>query len=266
MSGTAVAELVAHYVARARLVLAERQRSLDDARQRAIRSERLAALTTLAAGAAHELSTPLATIAVVARELEHRAGALAEPGPVADALRDDARLIRTEVDRCQVILDGMSGRANSASAATVATLPVRDLASLAQSRLPGEQQARLDVEIADGAATAAASGPELAQALSSLLKNAFDASGSQERVHLRFAPRGSMLRIEVHDHGNGMSPDVQARAGEPFFTTKEPGRGLGLGLFLTRTLAERAGGSLRFEDRGGTIAILEVPSLESGAR
>jgi two-component system sensor histidine kinase RegB len=105
----------------------------------------------------------------------------------------------------------------------------------------------------------------LAQALLSLLKNAFDASGSHERVRLRFEPHGSMLRIEVRDHGGGMSPEVRARAGEPFFTTKEPGRGLGLGLFLTRTLAERAGGSLWFENSGGTIAILEVPSLESSA-
>ena len=61
----------------------------------------LASLTTLAAGAAHELSTPLATIAVAARELERNA-AIAEPAAVGAALKDDARLIRTEVDRCQL--------------------------------------------------------------------------------------------------------------------------------------------------------------------
>lgn len=266
LSGTAIAELVAHYVSRTRRVLAERQRSLDEANERAVRSERLAALTTLAAGAAHELSTPLATIAVAARELERSAGALAGADRVAAALRDDAQLIRTEVDRCQVILDGMSGRANTAGTDTVTTLSPEALAQLAQSRLSPEQQARLQVEIAGDARTPAASGPELAQAVAALLKNAFDASGPADRVQLRFLPNGSRLRIEVQDHGTGMSPEARARAGEPFYTTKAPGCGLGLGLFLTRTLAERSGGSLRFEGQLSTTAILEVPALAESNR
>jgi two-component system sensor histidine kinase RegB len=262
LSGTAVAELVAHYVERARVLLADRQRSLDEARARAVRSERLAALTALAAGAAHELSTPLATIAVAARELDRNAGTLVEPGPLVTSLRDDARLIRTEVDRCQVILDGMSGRANSTTTGAAATVAAPALAQLARSRLTGDQQARLQVEIADGVGVPAANGQELAQAVSALLKNAFDASAPGARVALRFGSRESMVRIEVHDSGGGMSAETRARAGEPFYTTKEPGRGLGLGLFLTRTLADRCGGSLRFEGTAGTIAILEVPALE----
>lgn len=263
LSGTAVGELVAHYITRAQWLLADRQRSLDEASARAVRSERLAALTALAAGAAHELSTPLATIAVAARELDRNAGQLVEPNAIVASLRDDARLIRTEVDRCQVILDGMSGRANSATAAIAAAVPAQTLAQLAQSRLPAEQQARLQVEVAETTGMPAANGPELAQAVSALLKNAFDASGPADRVRLRFAPHGSMVRIEVHDHGSGMSAEARTRAGEPFYTTKEPGRGLGLGLFLTRTLAERSGGSLRFEGTAGTIAILEVPAMET---
>jgi two-component system, sensor histidine kinase RegB len=68
-----------------------------------------------------------------------------------------------------------------------------------------------------------------------------------------------MLRIEVHDQGSGMSDEVMRRAGEPFFTTKDAGRGLGLGVFLARTFAERLGGTLWFERRGGTLAIMEIP-------
>src|SRR5207249_3370837 len=111
LAGAAIAELVAHYVSRARAALALRQQQVDEARGRALRSEHLAALTTLAAGAAHELSTPLATIAVAARELERHADRLSRELPPVEPLKDDAKLIRTEVDRCQVILDGMSGRA-----------------------------------------------------------------------------------------------------------------------------------------------------------
>ncbi len=58
-----------------------------------------------------------------------------------------------------------------------------------------------------------------------------------------------------------MCADAKRRAGEPFFTTKEPGHGLGLGLFLVRTFAERSGGTLEFDDVRGTTAILEIPAL-----
>jgi two-component system, sensor histidine kinase RegB len=74
-----------------------------------------------------------------------------------------------------------------------------------------------------------------------------------------------MIRIEVHDRGCGMSDEVMRRAGEPFFTTKDAGRGLGLGVFLARTYAERAGGMLWFERSGGTVAILEIPKASEAA-
>jgi two-component system sensor histidine kinase RegB len=129
LAGAAVAELVAHYVTRARVVLAQRQQQLDEARDRAVRSERLASLTTLAAGAAHELSTPLATIAVAARELERNATRVSEPTGLVGALEDDARLIRSEVHRCQAIMERPSdGRGTDNGAAR----PERDRAAGAQ--------------------------------------------------------------------------------------------------------------------------------------
>jgi len=259
LAAAEVTELVAHYVARSHAALAHRQGQLDDARDRAASSERLASLTTLAAGAAHELSTPLATIALAARELERSAARLSEPDEIVAGVKDDARLIRTEVDRCRMILDGMSGRASNATAAAPAALTPDAIARLAQERLTGEQRRWLRVEVAPGIAGAFVEGPEIVQAVSSLLKNAFDASDANSAVELRFARRGAMMRIEVQDGGTGMSPEARRRAGEPFYTTKEPGRGLGLGLFLARTFAERHGGTLQFEGEPGTTAILELP-------
>src|SRR5262245_12687640 len=206
-SGAAIAELVAHYVARARLALAQRQQQLDDARERAVRSERLASLTTLAAGAAHELSTPLATIAVAAGELERNAIRVAEPAPVGDALRDDARLIRAELDRCQAILDGMSGRAGGNITNALEPLAPSSMASLIRDRLAAADRQRLVVEIDPQALTPSATGAEVVQAVSSLLKNAFDASPGGDEVVLRFGSRGAAARIEVRDRGFGMSAD-----------------------------------------------------------
>ena len=261
-SGAAIAELVAHYVARARVALAQRQRQLDDARERAARSERLSSLTTLAAGAAHELSTPLGTIAVAARELERNAARVSEPTPVGTALKDDARLIRAELDRCQAILDGMSGRAGGDVTTTLEPLPPSAIARLIRERLTEAHRQRLVVEIDPNAPVPSATGAEVIQAVSSLLKNAFDASNGADPVVLRFRALAEASRIEVHDRGVGMSADARRRAGEPFYTTKEPGRGLGLGLFLVRAFVERAGGRLEFNAESGTTAILELPAVE----
>lgn len=259
LCGVAIAELVGHYVAAAGTVLAERQRSLEDARARAARSEHLASLTTLAAGAAHELSTPLATIAVIAQELQRSVAQLSQPDAVVDELREDARMIRTEVDRCTVILDGMSGRATDGLASASPALAISSIVHLARARLPEDRQRRLRIESVPDGVVPGGTGQELGQALASLLKNAFDASGPADQVLVRFVHDGAHLRIEVQDRGAGMSDETRRRAGEPFFSTKEPGRGLGLGVFLARTIAERAGGSLSFEDGTGTTAVLQIP-------
>ena len=97
------------------------------------------------------------------------------------------------------------------------------------------------------------------QVLLSLVKNAFDATHGPEPVTLDVEPHDGAFTFAVQDEGQGMSPETLQRAGEPFYTTKEPGRGLGLGLFLARVFAERCGGSLTLQSDRGTTAILELP-------
>ena len=248
---TSLAELAAYVVGRASV-------AVEALRERAARADRLVSLTTLAAGAAHELSTPLGTIAIAARELELAAGR----GVPAAELADDARLIRTEVDRCRAILDQMSGRAGGIAADVPERLDVGAAIAATLAELPSAAAARVRFEPADGVPAIDVSRAGLRQAILSLVSNALDASAPGEPVVVAAAARRDVpgVRITVRDHGSGMTPDALARAGEPFFTTKEAGRGIGLGLFLARIFAERHGGALALDADGGTVASIELPA------
>jgi two-component system sensor histidine kinase RegB len=94
-----------------------------------------------------------------------------------------------------------------------------------------------------------------------LIHNGLDASGEAGRVRLESSLHEDQLQISVRDSGQGMSEEVLGRASDPFFTTKEPGRGIGLGLFLTRNVISQLGGQLEFRSSigTGTEAIVMIP-------
>jgi two-component system sensor histidine kinase RegB len=252
----ATAELAGYFVVQASNALARREQEIEAMREKAARTERLMSLTTLAAGAAHELSTPLATIALASRELERAAAA----DPSQPGLVEDARLIRTEVDRCRTILDQLSGRVGDFSAGSPEPVPIATVVADLRSRLPAGLAARLSVNFSDGAVPVHLPPAALGQAVFSLVKNAFDATAdTQSSVSVDIVQDRDHLRVSVRDQGHGMPADVLKRVGEPFFTTKEPGRGLGLGLFLARVFAERFGGVLSLHSKDGTTASIELP-------
>jgi two-component system sensor histidine kinase RegB len=262
VAGTVCAELMAYFVGRASEALARREEALESMRLRAARSERLVSLTTLAAGTAHELSTPLATIALASRELQRAL----ELRRIDTALTDDARLIRTEVDRCQAILDQMSGRAGGAAADETEAVLLPELMNDLRSRLAADRAGRLVVHAPPELPPVVIPRAGLSQTLLSLIANAFDATpDSDTAVIINISTTSDTFRIAVADEGPGLTAEARRRAGEPFFTTKDPGRGLGLGLFLARIFAERLGGSLKFETGPGTTAVLELPTRTASA-
>jgi two-component system sensor histidine kinase RegB len=247
--------LIAYFVGRVSEALAQRERELTDARAAAAKNERLAALFALGAGAAHELATPLSTIRTAAGELER---GLAASGPSAEA--DYIAVIRAEVDRCAQVLDQLSGRAAGTSGAD-ARVGLPRLVEELRYRLGESLAQRLDVTLPADHRVLAVPAEPLRQALIALLKNAFDASAPDQRVTMRVEQR-DRLRVEIVDRGRGMDAAEAARAGEPFFTTKPAGAGLGLGLFLARAFADQMGGSLRLQSAPGTgtSAVLELPA------
>lgn len=257
MSIVLAADLAAYFLAQASNALARREEQLELMRRQTARTEHLVSLTTLAAGAAHELSTPLGTIAVAARELERLA---VEKGTVPD-LAEDARLIRTEVDRCRAILDQMSGRAGGSAVDQVEELRLRPVLDDVRARVPREAADRLRLTVDPDTLVAYLPRGGLIQAMLSLVMNALEATeGSRSAVNVRVSCAEGSVRFTVEDDGPGMPPEVLRRAGEPFFTTKAPGRGLGLGLFLARVFAERVGGSLSIQSTDRTTATLSLPA------
>jgi two-component system, sensor histidine kinase RegB len=253
------AGFVVHFVSRVASALQAREQELFELQRSAVRHEKLASLSTLAAGAAHELGTPLATIALVAKELEHGLKASRS----ADELVPDARLIRQEVDRCREILQQMAARAGEGAGEMPTQFSVggveRDL-----SQVLGSRAAQIAFEREGNLCELVAPKGLLVQVLANLVRNAFDAQaevGKSEPVRVVTRLEAERAAFEIFDSGSGIPADAKERIGEPFFTTKAPGRGLGLGVFLARAFAEKMGGELTLAARpgGGTVARLIVP-------
>jgi two-component system sensor histidine kinase RegB len=223
------------------LRLAEEQRE---------RYTRLASMMSLTASAAHELGTPLGTIAVVAKELERE---------LPDDLKAEAQLVRREVDRCRRILDRLSARSGELVGERPEPLDLQDLAARVVAELPADYQARLDVRLGDPAALELP--PQaFAVAVANLIMNGFEASPPDARVGLTLEVMGSILQVEVHDRGAGLGDAQLPELFDPFVTTKAERGGLGLGLYVVRVLMESLDGTvvMRPGDPQGTVAELRV--------
>jgi two-component system sensor histidine kinase RegB len=198
----------------------------------------------------------LSTIAVVAKEMIR----LLQELDVPPGVREDAALIRVEVDHCQTILQRMTGRAGRWMAEEHVAMNLKELVATTLDELT--QAERVIVVLPPRAGTVFLRVPResLSQALRGLLQNALDATQSDEIVRLTVGFNEQHVQLVVQDAGPGMAPEVLGRAGEPFFTTKEPGRGMGLGLFLTRSVIERLGGRLELHSEPG-VGVTAVVSL-----
>jgi two-component system sensor histidine kinase RegB len=237
--------------------LRRRGTELDRARSDAEAAERLAALGTLAAGTAHELNTPLGTIAILAGELAAQ---------LDGDRRQEAEAIRGQVRRCKEIIGGMLAPRGGDDFEEPKEFELAPVLEATLSRWQeGRPGPRPQLNIDPKAMRARARLPVHAfeRAVANLLDNAAEAtegkSGRSVRVSL--ARSGEELRLTVADNGVGIPEPLLRRIGEPFFTTKEPGRGTGLGLYLARNVVERQGGEMRVESNegAGTSITLAVP-------
>ncbi len=249
------AMVVASFVVRMANAVRSRDELLAEVREEILRNERIVALGTQAAGAAHELGTPLSTMAVVIHELQHASSS--EPSELHDSLS----LLDEQVRICRRILDKMLSNAqeNGASRLQAADEFMAEvlnewqlLRPAAQYRYKGEE--RMPVISVD---------VTLRAALMNLLNNAMDASKLE--IKISALCNGTQFIVEIRDEGPGLSEEVTLKAGSAFFTTKPEGRGLGL--FLANATIERMGGTVRLYNRegGGATTEISLPIANGGA-
>jgi two-component system sensor histidine kinase RegB len=218
------------------------------------REQHLSALDGLAAAAAHELGTPLATIALVAKEMQRALGD--DP-----KFHEDVALLRTQSERCRGILKRLTSLSTENEAHLVrlpltslveeVTAPHRDF-GIAIKLEPGERS---------GPEPVGRRNPGVIYGLGNLVENAVDFA--RETVHVCWSWNDARIVFEVRDDGPGFLPDIIDRIGEPYMSTRqgaERGGGLGLGLFIAKTLLERSGATLRFQNaqERGQGAVVKV--------
>jgi two-component system sensor histidine kinase RegB len=255
--------LVAGYAWR----VADEARRLSDAlaaTQMALaREQQLSALGGLAAAAAHELGSPLATIAVTAREL---ANSVPDDSPLAE----DVALLVSEGQRCREILRSLSHKGASEEHAPFTRMPLSNLletvAESCRRRPEIDLVTTLERSTPASVEPQLVPTPELRHALANLIDNALQFAEREVRIVVALGPARVAVRIE--DDGPGFPAEVRELLGEPYFSTRREAGGLGLGVFIAQTLLARTGATLQFDNRdlGARVTITwSRAALEGGA-
>jgi len=229
-----------------------------------IRAARLADLGLLASGIAHEINTPLASIASSAEGLQRRV----QNGEVDPALLSDySQVISEEAFRAREITTRMLALVRQ-EPSEISSVSLRLIVRQAESALrhrAEQRDVRLVPEPVSEEVSVSVNPGELVQILVNLLANAIDASSPCGRVGCKVVVRDGELIIEITDEGEGIPEADLDRVFEPFFTTKSPGAGTGLGLALVSTMVEFHGGhvSVRSEVGRGSVFRVVLPAVWS---
>jgi len=209
------------------------------------REQHLSQLDGLAAAAAHELGTPMSTIAVIAKELER---AIAPDAPHGD----DVRLLREQANRCRDILAKLTELSSSGEPFDRAPLTAVIEEVVAPHRNFG---VTIEVITSTGAAPVGPRNPGILYGLGNLVENAVDFAHQRATVEAHW--NDDEIGVTITDDGPGFAPEVLDRIGEPYVTSRRrlsddidsEASGLGLGFFIAKTLLERSGATLTFENR-----------------
>lgn len=244
------------------------EKRLESERGKVIHASKLTALGEMAGGIAHEINTPLAIIKLNA---ELMGDALKERTIDPQAFMIQLESVIRVTDRAAAIIKGLKALSRNSQAEPVTDVPVRAL--LEQTLIFCTEKFRMNgvsLEVAGEAGAPAVRGVEtqLSQVLLNLLNNAYDAAlgGTEKWVRIEIGARAGRAEIRVLDGGSGVPPGLRDRIFQPFFTTKEIGRGTGLGLSVSKSIMDHHGGSLTLDEASpNTCFVMSVPLAAAAA-
>lgn len=244
------------YVARVAKDLSATSNALFATQLALQREQRLQHLGGIVAAAAHEMGTPLATMKLVSAEL---ADEISDALPDRKDLTDDLNLLRTSADRCRDILRSMG--AAGKDDLLLHSAPLAEI--LDEAAAPHRARAGIiDIELGDAGALDVRRDPGVIHGLRNLIQNGIDFA--RNRVEIRAERVDGLLTLTIRDDGPGYPPTLLSRLGEPFLTARRVGasdhrkgyEGMGLGLFIARTLLERSGARVVMRnDKGARVDV-----------
>ncbi|MEO1854964.1 MULTISPECIES: ATP-binding protein [Chromohalobacter] len=252
------AGLVTFFIFKMAHALRRRDLTLSRTRETALRNEQVLAVATQAAGTAHELGTPLSTMAVLLSEMRQEA----QDNPL---LVEDIDLLRQQVDTCKARLQTLVANADRRRLAKPQIVAAETwLRDVLQRWLVLRPDVSHHIEIPGKRGTPLiATDTTLEQAIMNLLNNAADANPRDIAITLDWTQDD--IIIDIRDHGPGVSMNIADQLGETFISTKS--KGMGIGLFLTHATINRFGGgvSLYNHEEGGTLTEVKLPRASAGA-
>jgi len=247
------AGIIAFFVTRIGQSLRDYDQMMASIREKSLESERALSLGTLATSAAHELGTPLATMAVISKELAQDLSNQPEQ-------LQQLEIIRTQIGRCKEILSSITNHAGQSRADAGHGLMLSQFLQEAIQRWRDTRPAtELVIDLNNGSSDPLIfTDKTLTQAIQNLLDNAADAS--PDRVLFNAIWDNDTLKIQIRDFGNGLSDEVKKQLGTPFFSSKN-GNGMGLGVYLTEIILAKFGGTLTLSNHseGGVLTVVKLP-------
>ncbi len=248
--------IIAWFVVKMSASIRDRDQDLAKAREHALRNEQIIALGTLAAGAAHELGTPLSTMAVVTGELQ-------QEYTQDNEFQNNIRILRDQITHCKQTLTQLLAKVGQTRAEQGSELPVNEfLDQILDKWKLIRPSVQYTYHCTDKQPIPRIMDNQLlSQSILNLLNNAADASS--KCIEIKSDWDNQMLHLEIVDDGEGLSAEAMQRAGEAFFSSKTPGQGFGIGLFLANANIERFGGSVRLFnlEQGGACTQVILPLI-----